>query len=144
MKKWLPWIALVLCASLLAAIIFGIFRFLKLTGAKNQTAEPLDVGEYFAETWQGFTVKSFDNNNGHAEIVLEKNLDVSYELARDFGKESYEELALGHVETMQIMRAGCLASCGVALQTITVNGISSDGQVIYTVKNDGTLTACWD
>lgn len=142
MKKLLPWIALLLCAGLLAAVIIGIFGFIKLTKSKQETVELLSVEEYFAESWQGFALKSCDDNAG--TIVLEKQLNVTYEQACAFGKDSYEELALGHVETMQIMRAGCMAECGVNLHSITVNGISSDGQVIYTVKNDGSLTACWD
>ena len=96
---------------------------------------------YFADAWEGFRLVSYDS--AQVSVVLEKTLNVTFEQACSFGKESYEDLALGHVQTMQIMRSGCMASCGVALKLVTVKGISSDGQVIYTVTSDGALTACW-
>lgn len=144
MKKWLPWIAVILCIVLLVAIIFGAITFIKMinkTAANNNTSEFLPVETYFSSKWAGFEVSVYD---AQAEcLVLQKQLDATYEQACEFGEECFEELALGHIDTMQTMKAGCFVSCGVALLQISVNGISSDGRVIYTVYDNGKMTACW-
>lgn len=142
MKKRLPWIALILCAILLAALVFGVLAVAKFVNrASGNEIAAKSVAEYFEETWEGFTLSSYDSEAQTA--VLEKTFDVTYEQAYSFGKECYESLALGHVETMRIMQSGCAAACGTKLSRIEINGVSSDGKVIYTVTNDGDLTACW-
>lgn len=144
MKKWFPWVALGVAALLLAAVIFGAVRFIKLmNGAKQtQTTGTQSVEAYFESAWDGFTLVSYDSDTRSVE--LQKQFEITYEQACSFGKECYEEVALGHTDTMKIMQSGCEAACGVILRTITVNGCASDGQVIYTVKSDGSLTACWE
>lgn len=145
MKKWLPWAALALCALSLAGIIFGLLRFVGLFNRSEDgkaQKEPISVEEYFKTTWQGFSLTEYDSET--QRVTLQKELDVTYEQACSFGKDCYEEMALGHIDTMQTMKYGCAVSCGAELKTLTVNGISSDGKEIYTVSDDGSLTACWE
>lgn len=144
MKKWLPWVALILCALLLAAVIFGVIKFVVLMNKANEQPgeNKQSVEAYFEDTWDGFSLVQYDSEA--KTVTMQKTLDVTYEQACSFGKECYEELALGHADTMKIMQNGCAASCGVQLRKLTVEGLSSDGQVIYSVTDDGSLTACWE
>lgn len=145
MKKWLPWAVLAVCAILLAAIIFSVVRFVKLMNgadADSRKGATPSVEEYFESSWQGFSFVAYDSQAQC--VLLQKQLDVTYEQACSFGRECYEELALGHVDTMQTMRSGCSAACHMELLEIKISGISSDGEVIYTVYDDGRLTACWE
>ncbi len=144
MKKALPFIALGLCALLLAAIIFGVVWFVKSMKEKNEpeTHDPQTVEGYFEKNWPAFCPVYYEKETG--TVTLQKQIDATYDQVCQFGKEVYEDLALGHVDTMEVMQNGCEATCGVELSDIVISGISSDGKVIYTVHADGTLTACWE
>lgn len=145
MKKWLPWVAFALCALSLAGVVFGLLRFVGLfsrADSERTQKGTVSAEEYFETTWQGFSLTDYDEQA--QSVTLQKELDVTYEQACSFGKGCYEDMALGHIDTMKTMKYGCAVSCGVELKTITVNGMSSDGKVIYTVSDDGSLTACWE
>lgn len=145
MKKWIPILAVLLCAVLLIAVIVGILQITKLmnqTPNQDEQTELLTVEAYFETAWPKFTPVAYDSQAQC--VMLQKQLDVSFEQAESFGKECYEELALGHVDTMQLMLRGCKESCGVELNEISVSGLSSDGKIIYTVFDSGSMTACWE
>ncbi len=144
MKKALPFIALGLCAVLLAVIVFGVVWFIKSMKEKtdDETPKQLTVEDYFEKNWPDFCPVYYDRES--SAVMLQKQIDATYEQACQFGKEVYEDLALGHVGTMEVMLDGCEANCSVELSDIVISGISSDGEVIYTVHADGTLTACWE
>ena len=145
MKKWIPWIVVALCALILAGVVFGLLQFLRLfsrTENKADSQVTMTVEAYFETTWQDFALTAYDSQA--QSVTLRKDLDVTYEQACLFGKECYEDMALGHTDTMKTMQYGCAAACGIELKKITVCGRSSDGQEIYTVSDDGTLTACWE
>ena len=145
MKKALPWLAAGLCVLLLAVIVFFAVRFTALVNQAAQKAEPsesVSVEEYFTNSWERFCPAIYDEEAGC--VILQKKLDITYEQAYSFGKECYEEMALGHKDTLGIMLAGCRSATGVTLNDICINGISSDGEVVYSVHADGSISACWD
>lgn len=144
MKKAIPFIALGLCALLLVSIVVGILWFVKAVKNKTEpkTSETLTVEKYFEQNWEDFCPVYYDEET--ETVILQKQVDCTFEQASRFGKEVYEDVALGHVDTMEVMLAGCKSTCKVTLSDIVVSGISSDGEVIYTVHADGTLTACWE
>lgn len=144
MKKALPFIALGLCLVLLATIIFGVIWFVKTMKGKTEAdpQEPLTVEGYFEKNWPDFCPVYYDEETD--TVMLQKKIDCTYDQACRFGKEVYEDLALGHVDTMEIMMSGCNAACSTELSDIVISGVSSDGKVIYTVHASGALTACWE
>lgn len=144
MKKALPWIAVALCVLLLAAIVFGVLHFAKLVNksAEQSARETVTVENYFAENWDSFRFVLYEEETGC--VILQKALDITYEQACSFGKECYEELALGHKDSFALMLAGCKSSCDVTLKDICINGVSSDGEVVYSIRASGAMTACWD
>lgn len=144
MKKALPLVALGLCLVLLAAIVFGIVWFVKSLKEKEaeNDPEPVTVEEYFEKVWPEFCPVYYEEDTG--TVMLQKQIDCTYEQACSFGKEVYEDMALGHVDTMELMLTACNATCDVSLTDIVVSGVSTDGKVIYTVHADGAMSACWE
>ena len=144
MKKALPFIALGLCALLLVAVVVGIVWFAKSVKEKTDmpTNEDRTVKAYFEETWPDFCPVVY--NEEAQTVTLQKQIECTYDQACSFGKAVYEDVALGHIDTMEVMMTACSSLCHVTLTDITVYGISLDGEMIYTVHADGRLTGCWE
>lgn len=144
MKKVLPLISLGLCIILLASIVFGIIWFVKVMKEKagEEQHTTLSVSAYFEQTWPEFCPVYYEEETGC--VLLQKQIGCTFEQACQFGKEVYEDLALGHIGTIEVMMTGCSTSCDVTPTDIVISGICSDGNVIYTVHADGTMTACWE
>lgn len=141
MKKSL---LLLLCLALVLMLTVGgilWYLFSRLTPAQPETGTR-SVEDYLAESWPDFTLEAYDRAEGSLRLTL--RLRLTYEQLVQYGDQpEMEELVLGHLETMKDIVRGAQTFCGVKLDAVTVTGLSSDGQIAYTVTSDGETTACW-
>ena len=128
--------ALILTAAVL--LVLFVFRL----SPEQAPAQPLE--DYLAEHWKVFTLRSWDAGTGTLE--LDYPLRFTYAQMEKYGgsMEELSELPVGNLTTVESLKLTVQEACGVQLRSVTVYGISSDGQLAYTVHADGSITACWD
>lgn len=70
---------------------------------------------------------------------------MTYASAQKFGGEVYkDDLSLeSYLDIVGVISYDVRSACGLQELTVTLEGVSSDGQTIYTVSSDGTITSCW-
>ena len=70
---------------------------------------------------------------------------MTYDSACSHGKEIYsEELALEtYLDTVQMIAYDVSTACQLDALLVVLQGVSTDGQPIYTVSSSGELWACW-
>lgn len=130
--------------ALVLILIVGILLvefFFKLTPKREET-QPFE--DYLAEHWTVFRLKRWDAGTGNLE--LEYPLRFTYEQMKKYGASMDElrELPTGNLDTVASLKAAALNASGVELRAVTVFGVTTDGQIAYTVFPDGTIQACWD
>lgn len=131
-------VALVL-TLIVAILLVSLFRTLN-----PEQKELPKLEEYLAENWKIFTLRSW--NAGSGDLVLDYALQFTYEQMEKYGASMEELRALpaGNLETVASLKAAAYESTGVALKTVTIYGMTSDGKLAYTVFPDGSIEACWD
>lgn len=123
-------LAIVLAAVLLCAC-----------GAKD---EPRDsVESVVQENWPQFSDAEYDETAGTLRLTQESTM--TYASAQKFGGEVYkDDLSLeSYLDIVGVISYDVRSACGLQKLTVTLEGVSSDGQTIYTVSSDGTITSCW-
>ena len=136
-------IILVAVALTLILLVVGLLWFLISRLPKVKTSEQPDgVEAYIAEKWSFYRLRSWDEDSG--TLVLEYPQKLTYEQFRKYGAQL--ELSADALAQMDHMKGICI---GIAdrlnkqVRAVSVVGISSDGEEVYTVDQDGNLTACW-
>lgn len=131
-------LAFVLILTAAVLLVLFVFRL----SPEQSPAQPLE--DYLAEHWKVFTLRSWDAKTGALE--LDYPLRFTYEQMKKYGgsMEELRNLPTGNLSTVESLRLGVREACEVQLRSVTVYGISSDGQLAYTVHPDGSITACWD
>ena len=142
MKKTM--LILIAVVLVLILLVGGLIWYLvsALSGAGG-AAEKLSVEAYLAEAWPDYSLEEWDAKNG--DLRLSRSLRLTYKQLEKYGDQpEMNELVLGHLSTMEQIALGLTHSCGEEVRSITIVGLSSDGQTAYTVSRDGTITTCWE
>lgn len=144
MKKWLIVCVLVALALLLALGAFLTVRFLGLYRNSQDATEPaaaLSVAAYAEEYLTGYTAQYSGQT-----LTLTKQTALSYAEACKHGASIYEgELAPDtYLPQVRSILLDVAAKCGVTGGTVVLQYESSDGEVIFSVSSDGTVSTCWD
>ena len=131
-------LALVLIA-VVVSLLLGFFSRLGQIGRPKA-----DLEDYLEENWSVFTLRSWDEETGALE--LDYPLRFSYEQMRKYGGslEELQALPEGNRATVADLKTAAREACGLSLRSVTVYGVTTDGQTAYTLHPDGRLEACWD
>lgn len=131
-------LAFVLILTAAVLLILFVFRL----SPEQSPAQPLE--DYLAEHWKVFTLRSWDAKTGALE--LDYPLRFTYEQMKKYGgsMEELRDLPTGNLDTVGSLKAAARNASGVELRAVTVYGMTTDGQVAYTVYPDGSITACWN
>lgn len=131
-------LAFVLILTAAVLLVLFVFRL----SPEQSPAQPLE--DYLAEHWKVFTLRSWDAKTGALE--LDYPLRFTYEQMKKYGgsMEELRDLPTGNLDTVGSLKAAARNASGVELRAVTVYGMTTDGQVAYTVYPDGSITACWN
>ncbi len=138
---------LMLLLAALALVLILLAGWLIWTLLSSLSAPAREQGElepYLAEHWTVFQLRSWDPDSGALE--LDYPLRFSYEQMEKYGArlEELQALPAGNLETVAALKTAAFESVGVRIKAVTLRGVSSDGQIAYTVSPDGSVAACWD
>lgn len=125
--------------ALAAVLLIVLFSGLSEPKPQNQALE-----DYLAEHWTVFRLRSWDAETGTLE--LDYPLRFSYAQMEKYGAsvEELRELPAGNKDTVEALRAAARETAGAVVQAVTVYGLTTDGQVAYTLFPDGSVEACWE
>jgi len=139
-KPMMILLSVALVLILTVAVLLVVF-FFKLRPAQEQLP-PLE--DYLAEHWTVFKLKSWDAGTGMLE--LDYPLRFTYEQMKKYGAtmEELQALPAGNLDTVASLKAAARNASGAEIRAVTVYGMTTDGQVAYTVLPDGAIMACWD
>ena len=130
-------------ALLLIALSVGLLMglFSQLNPAQ---ADALDMETYLSENWRVFQLRSWDPKTGSLE--LNYPLPFSLEQMKKYGDrlEELRELPEGNRGTLADLRLSLEESVSGTVRQISVYGVTTDGEVAYTLAPDGSLSCCWD
>lgn len=140
-------VLLVLTAIALVLILLTtglIWYLVKTLSASAGKPSETELGPYLAEKWTVFELRSWDPEAGTLE--LDYPLRFTYAQMEKYGAslEELRELPEGNYATMAALKTAVYEDCGLTVREVTVYGMTTDGQTAYTVRSDGTVTACWD
>lgn len=141
MKKTL----LLLSALALVLILAVVGLLLGFFSRLGQIGQPkADLERYLAENWPVFTLRSWDEETSALE--LDYPLRFSYEQMQKYGAslEELQALPEGNRATVAALKTAVREACGHSLRSVTVRGVTTDGQTAYTLHPDGRLETCWD
>ena len=141
MKKTMT--ILVSVALVLILLVAGLLAwfFFKLNPEQEPTQS---LEEYIAQHWQIFSLRSWNAETGALE--LDYPLRFSYAQMEKYGAtmEEVRDIPAGNLDTVASLKAAAREAAKVSRRAVTVYGVTTDGQVAYTVSPDGTISACWD
>ena len=131
-------VALVLCLTVAVLLVTFFFKL------QPEQEKKIPLEDYLAEQWTVFKLRSWDAGTGSLE--LDYPLRFTYEQMKKYGgsMEELRDLPTGNLYTIASLKTAARNAAGAELRSVTVYGITSDGQVAYTVFPDGRITACWD
>lgn len=131
-------LAFVLILTAAVLLVLFVFRL----SPEQSPSQPLE--DYLAEHWKVFTLRSWDAKTGALE--LDYPLRFTYEQMKKYGgsMEELRDLPTGNLDTVGSLKAAARNASGAELRAVTVYGMTTDGQVAYTVYPDGSITACWN
>ena len=134
-------VALVLILLVLC-LLFGLFTRLNPGQGTDQTPQSLEA--YLSDHWSVFSLRRWDAETGALE--LDYPLRFTLEQMKKYGAalEELRTLPDGNRDTVKALKAAAYSSAFVTIQTVTVYGLTTDGQIAYTLHPDGTVSACWD
>ena len=136
---------LILCAvaAVLIGLVVGLLAVL-FSGLRGEPTEQQDLAAYLSEHWPVFRLRAWDAETGVLE--LDYPLRFTYAQMETYGATMDELRALpaGNLETVASLKTAAREAAGQTLRAVTVYGLTTDGQIAYTVYPDGRITACWD
>lgn len=124
---------LLLCLFLCAVLL------LTACGSKQET--PL-VESYVQEHWAQYAPFSYDNG----ALTLTMHSTMRYDSACKLGGSVYEdELAPeSYLDTVRIIALEISSACELTELIVTLQCLSADDQVIFSVCSDGSVDTCWE
>ena len=139
---------LILAAVALVLVLLAAVLLLQLVSRLNPeqgTGEATQsLEEYLRDQWPVFSLRAWDGETGALE--LDYPLRFSLEQMKKYGAalEEFRTLPEGNRGTVAALKAAAYSSVSVTIQTVTIYGVTTDGQIAYTLYPDGTVSACWD
>lgn len=140
MKRTLLWLGAAGFVLILLAggLVLALFSKLNTRPAGNGNLE-----SYLAEHWPVFHLRAWDAETG--ALDLDYPLRFTYAQMEKYGAsmEELRTLPEGNLDTVSALKTAAREAVGVTVRRVTVYGMTTDGQVAYTVQPDGVVTACW-
>lgn len=139
---------LILAAVALVLVLLAAVLLLQLVSRLNPeqgTGEATQsLEEYLRDQWPVFSLRGWNAEMGALE--LDYPLRFSLEQMKKYGAalEELRTLPEGNRDTVAALKAAAYSSVSVTIQTVTIYGVTTDGQIAYTLHPDGTVSACWD
>ncbi|MBR6414352.1 MAG: hypothetical protein IKS21_07065 [Oscillospiraceae bacterium] len=139
---------LILAAVALVLVLLAAVLLLQLVSRLNPeqgTGEATQsLEEYLRDQWPVFSLRGWNVETGALE--LDYPLRFSLEQMKKYGAalEELRTLPEGNRDTVAALKAAAYSSVSVTIQTVTIYGVTTDGQIAYTLHPDGTVSACWD
>ena len=139
-------VIVLLAVALVLILVTGalLWYFLSLLPRQKAPASNADVERYLAENWTIFRVAGWDAER--AELKLEYDLPFTYSQVVKYA-DAVEELRQtpeGNLRTLEDLCDTVREELGVEIRSVTVRGVTADGETAYTVCNDGSIVTCWD
>ena len=136
---------LILAAAAFVLILLAgglLWALLSTFSTENQA--PGDLEAYLAGNWSVFRLRSWDPETGTLE--LDYPLRFSYEQMEKYGGrlEELQALPAGNLSTVEALKTAAFQAEGVTVREVTVYGLTTDGQIAYTVRPDGGIESCWE
>lgn len=128
---------------LTVGLLLGLFSMLRGTEAPaSDGGEALEP--WLAENWTVFQLRKWDAASGTLE--LDYPLRFSYAQMQKYGAalEELRELPTGNLDTVAALKTAARETLGVTLRSVTVYGLTTDGETAYTVHPDGSVESCWE
>ena len=127
----------------------GIWALLSMLDAGNTpiSSGPVEreaMEAYLTEKWPVFRLRSWDPETGSLE--LDYSLRFTYEQMEKYGGtlDELKDLPAGNLSTVSALKTAAFENTGASIRTVTVYGLTTDGQTAYTVCPDGSVETCWD
>ena len=139
---------LILAAVALVLVLLAAVLLLQLVSRLNPeqgTGEATQsLEEYLRDQWPVFSLRGWNAETGALE--LDYPVRFSLEQMKKYGAalEELRTLPEGNRDTVAALKAAAYSSVSVTIQTVTIYGVTTDGQIAYTLHPDGTVSACWD
>ena len=140
MKRTLLCLGAAALVLILLTVVLLWSLFSGLTGKPSGTG---DLETYLDEHWPVFRLRAWDAETGALE--LDYPLRFTYAQMEQYGAslEELRELPDGNLDTVAALKTAAREAAGVTVRSVTVYGMTTDGQIAYTVHPDRTVTACW-
>lgn len=141
MKKTLR---LLLILALVLLLLAGGLAWALLRRISPEAPPQEELESYLAESWPLFQLRSWDPGTGSLE--LDYPLRFSYAQMRKYGATLPElrELPQGNLATLADLKTAVRERTGQSIRSATVYGRTTDGEVAYILRPDGSVEACWD
>ena len=141
MKKWV--IALV-AFLLLALIVLGTFLLMKLLLPSSSEADlnSKEVEAYAREHWPQYS-PVFDKKS--QTLTLSKETILSYDEACKIGGSVYSGSTSpqSYLDAVYAIKTDLAAHFGSGLR-VELSFLSTDGEPVFNVSDDGTIETCWE
>lgn len=101
------------------------------------------VVAYAKENWSQFAPFVYQEESNH--LTISQSSTLSYEDACLYGKNVYsEDLAPEtYLPAVRMVRLEIGTACETPDLSVTLQCLSTDGEVIFSVSNDGEISTCW-
>ena len=127
---------------MLKRIAMLLLALLLLAGCTASEPDDVpDVTAYVGENWSDLTPCTYDGDT----LTMTLHSALSYDSACAHGESVYSgELSLiGYLENVQMIALEIATACELESLNVTLNALSSDGKIIFTVKSSGDFWTCW-
>lgn len=147
MKKWILIVVILLVLLLIAVIIIFGSRFLSLYASmdsEQEVAAPASqVESYIGTHWPQYGCLYDEDVQ---TLLLTKQTEMEIESARKVGNKVYvDELAPEtYLENVSAIAVDVISHCNCPKLTVTLSYISVEGESIFSVSSNGTITTCWE
>ena len=136
----------VLALVLLLLVGGGLWTLLSML---NPGKTPAATGEgdlesYLSEKWTVFQLRAWEPETGTLE--LDYPLRFSYAQMEKYGAslDELRELPRGNLATVSALKQAAFEDLGLTIRAVTVYGFTNDGEIAYTLRPDGSVSACWE
>lgn len=130
--------------ALVLILLVGALLVTLFSGLNTAQPKSADLERWLAGNWRIFQLRRWDEETGALE--LDYPLRFTYEQMKAYGAdlEELRDLPAGNLATASSLKLAAREAIGVTVREVTIYGLTTDGQIAYTVKPDGTVEACWD
>ncbi|MBQ1371296.1 MAG: hypothetical protein IIY70_00055 [Oscillospiraceae bacterium] len=120
-------------------LLGGLFSQLR-----SEQSDAPDLEGYLSNNWSVFQLRSWEPASGRLE--LDYPLPFTLEQMKKYGGRLEELRALpeGNRSTLADLKLSLEQYFPGIVRQITLYGMTTDGEIAYTLAPDGKLACCWD